>query len=222
MRNTLRPGSREVPLSPLDGAPGTGLLRLALGGARDALLLAMAGEEPRPLWVAFHGAGADAMQMVDVLAPAAKRYRVHLLSLDARGRTWEHGSGVDLRFLETALERTCASVQIDSRRLCAVGYSDGGSYALGLGLRNAALFSRVLALSPGFAPTPQRGPWPTVYIAHGRADRVLPIDRCGRKVARQLSEAGVAVHYAKHDGGHELSANVIDEAARWLAGGHDG
>jgi hypothetical protein len=47
----------------------------------------------------------------------------------------------------------------------------------------------VLAFSPGFAAPRSLHGHPRVYISHGRADRVLPVERCGRRLARELAAA---------------------------------
>jgi phospholipase/carboxylesterase len=56
-----------------------------------------------------------------------------------------------------------------------MGFSDGASYALSLGLTNGDLFRHVIAFSPGFmAPAARRGE-PPVFVSHITRDGVLPI-----------------------------------------------
>jgi phospholipase/carboxylesterase len=82
------------------------------------------------------------------------------------------------------------------------GFSDGASYALSLGLANGELFGDVLAFSPGFmAPAALAGK-PRIFMSHGVDDRVLPIDRCSRRIAPQLRAHGYDVDYREFPGPH--------------------
>lgn len=75
----------------------------------------------------------------------------------------------------------------------------------------------MVAFSPGFAAPSARLGRPRLFISHGRDDRVLPIDRCGRRVARALTTAGYAVEYHEFGGGHDVPAEVVVAALRWLS-----
>ena len=99
------------------------------------------------------------------------------------------------------------------------GYSDGGSYALSLGLTNGDLFPHVLAFSPGFLMPAGRTGSPRVFVSHGTGDGWLPIGRTSRRIVPQLERAGYAVRYREFEGGHVVPPAVAAEAARWLVGG---
>jgi phospholipase/carboxylesterase len=129
------------------------------------------------------------------------------------GTTWDliaGGLGRDVAVLDAALaavsERTAVS------RTVVGGFSDGASYALSLGLANGDLFDAVLAFSPGFVAPPGRQGSPRIWISHGTHDRVLPVDRCGRRVARDLSAAGYEVTYEEFDGGHVVTPELVTAA----------
>lgn len=57
---------------------------------------------------------------------------------------------------------------------------------------------------------------PRIFISHGRRDQVLPIDRCGRRLARALRSTGYAVEYLEFDGGHDIPPGVAVAALDWL------
>jgi len=76
-----------------------------------------------------------------------------IVAPDSRGRTWdaiEGRMGPDVEFIDTALRSVFAHVRVNPARVAMAGFSDGASYALGLGLANGDLFSHVIAFSPGF------------------------------------------------------------------------
>lgn len=108
---------------------------------------------------------------------------------------------------------------MDPARLAITGFSDGASYALSLGLTNGDLFSRVLAFSPGFAAPADRQGAPRIFISHGTADAVLPIDRCSRRIVPRLEQAGYDVTYVEFDGPHTVPPEIQRAAVDWLAQG---
>ncbi|SEJ81336.1 phospholipase/carboxylesterase [Deinococcus reticulitermitis] len=199
-----------------------GLIPLNLGGARDGLLYVPQRhplEGPRPLIVACHGAGSEASHSVRPFVNAAEERGLLLLACDSRAGTWDMirgGYGPDVAFIDRALSLVFSHYAVDPARLVLDGFSDGASYALSLGLGNGDLFSHLMAFSPGFlAPAAQLGR-PRVFVSHGTADRVLPIERCGRVVARELRAAGYDLHYTEFEGGHTVPPGVQREALEWL------
>ena len=93
--------------------------------------------------------------------------------------------------------------------------SDGGSYALSLGVANGDLAEAVLAFSPGFVAAPGRYGRPRFWISHGTQDRVLPVDRCGRRVARDLQAEGYEVRYEEFAGGHVVTPELVTASIDW-------
>jgi phospholipase/carboxylesterase len=97
------------------------------------------------------------------------------------------------------------------------GFSDGASYALSIGIMNGALFSDILAFSPGFMAPTRQADAPRVFISHGIHDGVLPIDACSRRLAPKLRDAGYDLDYREFDGGHEVPPEMVTAAvARFL------
>jgi predicted esterase len=105
---------------------------------------------------------------------------------------------------------------VDPTHLAISGFSDGASYALSLGLANADLFTHIIAFSPGFLVPTRRVGTPQVYISHGRADTVLPIDQTTRKIVPQLRAAGIPTELHEFDGPHVVPAEIAEDAVRWL------
>ena len=198
-----------------------GLLRLGLGNLRDGLIYVPPGyqaDRPVPLVLSLHGAGGNANQGLRLLQQHADRSGFILLAVESRRSTWDMllgGYGPDVEFINRALTRTFSRYAVDPARVAIAGFSDGASYALSLGITNGDLFNRIIAFSPGFmAPAEQRGK-PLIFISHGKRDKVLPIDKCSRRIVPQLQSAGYAVRYREFDGPHTLYKDVSQEAATW-------
>jgi len=97
------------------------------------------------------------------------------------------------------------------------GVSDGASYALSLGIANGDVFTHLIAFSPGFVSPPGQQGQPRVFISHGTADPILPIDACSRRIAPGLHQAGYDVTYLEFDGGHTVPPEIANEAWNWFA-----
>lgn len=206
-------------------APPVGTFPIGLGHARDGLMFVPASwarDEPGPFLLMLHGAGGSAAQALALVQGAAESHGVLVFAPDSRGRTWDvirGGYGPDVSFIDLALGQAFATFAVDPGRIAVGGFSDGASYALCLGLGNGDLFGNVLAFSPGFAAPAQIQGTPRVFLSHGREDTVLPIDRCGRRVARSLEEAGYDLDYHEFTGGHVVPPDLLDAAfARFLGG----
>lgn len=215
---TARPG-------PLDDAPAggwpVGEHRLGLGGERDGLLYVppASSGRPAPLALLFHGAGGDARMALELLVPLADDAGLILLAPDSRGATWDvlrGGYGPDVAFIDQALAHVFRRYAVAPGRIAVGGFSDGASYALSLGIMNGTLFTHVLAYSPGFmAPLHQEGE-PRIFISHGQADEVLPIDVCSRRLVPLLEGAGYTLRYREFPGPHTVPPAIARESISWL------
>jgi phospholipase/carboxylesterase len=200
---------------------GPGLHPLALGSGRDGLLRIPAryrAGSPLPLVVLLHGAGGRAAGIVKRFE-LVERLGVIVLAPDSRGRTWDviRGQfGPDVEFLDRALDQTFRHCGIDARRLAIGGFSDGASYALSLGLDNGALFTHVLAFSPGFVASRARVGRPRIFVSHGTRDEILPIESTSRRLVPSLEQAEYPVTYREFDGPHTVPPAVAEEGFQWF------
>ncbi len=213
---------RARPVRPVAAAPVPGLHRLGYGHRRDGLLYVPAGhrrDRPAPLAVLLHGAGSDASRGLALLRDLADDAGLLLLAPDSRGGTWDvllGGFGPDVAFLDRALADMFDRHAVDPARVAVGGFSDGASYALSLGIGNGDLFGHVLAFSPGFAAPPAPVGSPRLFLSHGTGDRVLPIDRCSRRLVPALRTAGYQVRYDEFDGPHVVPPAIAVAALRWF------
>jgi predicted esterase len=206
------------------GMPPVGTRPIGAGAVRDGLLhipRSLSADCPAPLLVMLHGARGSAARVLPIVAGAAEAHGVVVLAPDSRDGTWDvirDDFGEDVAFLDRALARTFRTCPIDPARIAIGGFSDGASYALSLGLLNGDLFSDIIAFSPGFALPARSGNAPAIFISHGREDPVLPIERCGRRIAVRLRALGYDVQYREFAGGHVVPDDMVEAAfQRFLA-----
>ena len=215
-----RLGARPGP--PTAAAARIGLQPLDLDPDRDGFVFvpqAASSGQPRPLVLMLHGAGGTGRAGLAPFLDGADEAGALLLAPDSRGRTWDAiggNYGRDVAFIDRALRQTFQRYSVDPRQVAVEGFSDGASYALGIGLANGDLFSRVIAFSPGFSPPGADEGRPRVFVSHGTGDDVLPIDRCSRRIVPALRRRGYDVRYEEFEGGHELPAAITAQALAWF------
>ncbi len=215
-RLSARPHAPGLP------APTVGISRLGLGGDRDGVIYVPPSYRPdRPARVLlmFHGAGGRGEKTLKYLRVEADRLGFIIVSPDSREGTWDvvrhELFGPDVAFVDRALARVFERVAVDPAQLVVGGFSDGATYALSLGLANGDLFARVIAFSPGdVAPGPRVG-HPGVFIAHGRADQVLPFEYA-QVIVDDIRRDGYDVDFEIFEGGHHVAPEMARRAMDWL------
>jgi phospholipase/carboxylesterase len=203
--------------------PGIHALGLAAGPA--GWILVPAGYDPSRAWplaLFFRGAITPSRAYMDAFIPLADDTGMVFLAPEPGARTWDIVNGAmgpDARLVDTALAEAFRRVRVDPARVSVSGFSDGGSYALSIGLTNGDFLTRVAAYSPGFmVPVARRGS-PQFFISHGRQDTVLPIEQTGRPLVASLRRLGYTVDFREFEGGHGVSLTLARESMRWMAGG---
>lgn len=216
IRIKARPGK-------VTGALEPGSHPLGIRSERDPILYIPKLADPEksaPLLVYLHGATGSEQQGIRRLGSFADKFGFVLLSPASAGMTWDaiRGEyGPDVHVIDEALKKTFAAANIDSRKIGLAGFSDGASYALGLGLSNGDLFKSILAFSPGFIPEGwQRNGSPSFFFSHGTADQILPIDSASRRIVPSLKAAGFDVTYQEFDGPHGVTPEVLEQAIAWF------
>ena len=197
---------------------------LGLGGSRDGVLQmpSVIPAGAMPLVVLLHGAGGRAAGLLDRFGSLPESAGVAALSLDSRGPTWDGirgGFGPDVSFIDRALEQVFGQVRVDPDRLAIGGFSDGATYGLSLGLINGDLFRKIVAFSPGFLIEGAVHGRPRVFVSHGTADEILPIERCSRVIVPALRKLGYDVTFREFTGGHQIPTAIATEGLNWVAAG---
>jgi predicted esterase len=199
------PGAQPLGISPRDG-----ILYVPTSYRPD---------RPPALMLLLHGAGARAEDIFKTFRPIADKYDVLLVVPSSRRESWDivlGEYGADVARIDKALARLFDRFAVNPARVAIAGFSDGASYALSLGVRNGALFTHVLAFSPGFISSSEASVRPRIFISHGLSDAVLPIDQTSRKIVPGLRLNGFEVVYREFADGHVVPPEVADEAVEWF------
>ena len=202
---------------------GPGLQKLGLSATPpDGQLFVPAGhsaDKPLPLLLLLHGAGGSSANWFGSYDDRAEAAKYIVLAPDSRFATWDAiylDYSIDVAFIDSALAAVFDRCAVDPARIAVAGFSDGATYALGLGLANGDLFKSVLAYSPGFLLGGERIGKPGVFVSHGTNDTVLPIDEASRFIVPRLRSLEYQVEYREFNGGHEVPQSISDVAFQWL------
>jgi phospholipase/carboxylesterase len=139
--------------------------------------------------------------------------------------TWGNSSMKELQPSAEALlafvDNWSTSVTMDARQFDLMGFSQGAAMAYELVLLYPERVRRLAALS-GFIPgggeallAPQRLSQKPIFIAHGRQDEVISVEKA-RRSAALLTEAGAQVTYCESDSGHKASKECLREMELFL------
>jgi predicted esterase len=189
-----------------------------------------AGREGAPVLLLLHGTGGDENDLI----PLGQALLPDAGILSVRGKALENGMPRFFRRLaegvfdlEDLRQRTAELAEfIDAARLeygfaqlIAVGYSNGANIAASLllteprHLESAVLFRAMVPFTP--EKLPELGGTP-IFIGAGERDAIIPAPNA-KQLASMFESAGGAVTMHWHRGGHELGADDVDAAKRWLA-----
>lgn len=167
---------------------------------------------PAPLIVLLHGAGGDARNFIDEFKRQADERRLILLSVQSNGRTWARrkpqDDEADVANIKAAISGLAARVPFEPERTTVLGFSDGASYALSVGMAYPDLFRTIVAFSPGYAFAPRElDTDQRIFIAHSRRDPILPAENT-RQMVKGLERAGFTPEVHWFNGGHEIDPQL--------------
>ena len=175
---------------------------------------------PTPLILLLHGAGSRGDAIAATFGSRTDALGAIVLSPNSLSVTWDILTGSsfeeDVPFINLVLDQVFDRCNIDTSRIAILGFSDGASYALTLGLSNGDQLAGVVAFSPGYFELEQPRGTPPFFISHGISDAVIPIDQSSRKIVPELEARGSSVTYVEFDGGHTVSVAIADQAMTWL------
>ena len=119
--------------------------------------------------------------------------------------------------LDQFLDAELARLSLPPEKLILVGFSQGTMLCLHVGLRRATPPAAIVGLSGLLTgPPPSRADGPPVFLAHGDADTVVPVQAM-LMAASALGEAGRTVQWhLAHGIGHGVDPETIALAGSFL------
>lgn len=184
-------------LKPSDACPADPGCTVASGGYRVVLPPQIPADRKIGAILYFHGYQGSAEDIVadPGLVAVARRLGVALIAPDGVARSWSFpGSPAHHRdefaFVGQVLDDVAARFPIDSRRILASGFSQGGSMVWYLACRMPRRFAAFAPIAGAFwEPLPEgcEGPRPPLIHVHGTSDTTVPL--AGRTL-RQGSRQG--------------------------------
>jgi predicted esterase len=183
---------------------------------------------PLPVLILLHGAGGYPQGFLQKMEPLADKLGVILVAPHSLDKTWDlilnmqtedqPWQGLDAHRLDQSLGDLFKRSAVDPSHVVLLGFSDGASYALSLGLANPKLFTTVIALSPGMlAPLKRIDHQQRVFVAHGRSDHVLPYTAT-KDMVELLQRGGANVRFRPFDGDHQIDPQSLTEGLEWAFG----
>jgi len=197
-------------------------------GESRAILLTPTEIDPAkryPLITVLHGAGRQDEMLVKACRDEPEKRDALFLVPRSTLQTWDliaSAERPDLDFLEYAYDLIYRRYPVDAGRQALLGYSDGASYALSVGLSNPHLFRAVMGWAAGFIaldPTFNRDDArkPDILLEYGTHDEVFPFERVAVPMRENLRKAGYTVEFRIDQGGkHWPSADFLPEALDWF------
>ena len=200
-----------------------------------------AGAGPHPTVLAFHGWGANALDLLGV-APYLAGGRFLTLCPQgpltvplgpSNGYGWfplRPGSPPEDSAVIAAVKEAAGFVEearrrypIDSGRLVALGFSQGGIIATGVALSDPGRFAALVGISTWFPPGLDRiasrtgeRKLPTL-IQHGSNDDLIEIARARDSVERLRAMPAIDLRYREYDCGHEITGQGLHDLPDFLA-----
>ncbi|RYE28646.1 MAG: polyhydroxybutyrate depolymerase, partial [Hyphomicrobiales bacterium] len=190
-------GAQEpVRPQPGDACPKDAGCVVASGSYRIILPPRAARERPVGAIMYFHGYQGSAEETIadPGLLAVARRLGVALIAPGGAGHSWSYpGSPArhrdEFTFVGQVLDDVAARFPVDSRRILASGFSQGGSMVWYLACRMPTRFAAFAPIAGAFwEPLPERcdGPRPPLIHVHGTSDATVPLaGRALRSGARQ-------------------------------------
>ncbi len=130
---------------------------------------------------------------------------------------------LDADYISSLALELLKSFNVDTNRVYLLGFSQGASMAYNIGLNRPERFKGVIAfggwmdtvLVSGEALKKAGAKGMRVFIAHGKDDRVVPLE-ASQNAYKRLKDAGLDVQLNQFEGGHEVPMETLEFAMEWM------
>ncbi len=214
-------------VEPIGEAAPTGFVQVERDGQQAILLTPdeIDAEARYPLVTVLHGAGRQDEMLAKAYRDEAERRQALFLIPRSYHPTWDLivGEGRrDLDFLGYAYDLVYRRYPVDVGRQALIGYSDGASYGLSIGLSNPKIFRAIMAWAAGFvafdfSAVDSDDPRPSLLLEYGTHDPVFSFEQVALPMREHLEGSGYPVEFRVDQGGrHWPSGDFQSEALDWF------
>lgn len=228
--DSLALGVQHKRPEPRDEASPTGFVHVEQGESRAVLLTPDEIDPDRlyPLVTVLHGAGRQDEIFAKMLRDEPEQRQALFLIPRSVRPTWDliaGGGRPDLDFLEYAYDLIYRRYPVDAFRQSLLGYSDGASYGLSLGLSNPRIFSEIMGWAAGFCVldadnVDSTDPRPRLFLEYGTHDQIFPFEQVALPMRDRLRKDGYDLLFRTDQGGrHMPSPDFTREALDWFFAG---
>lgn len=184
------------------------------------------GAEPIPLVIALHGTGDTPQSMesysgLDRLASENGFLLVYPSAIRGRWKVENAESADtnrDIRFMDVLVERLSSRFNLDSRRIHAVGMSNGATFAQLWGAHRSEQIAAIVAYAgttPTGTPIPKR-PFPVMLVV-GSKDSQAPVESIRQAAAKYRRDDHPAELIIVDDLGHEWAKSTNPQIWEFLS-----
>lgn len=225
---TLRLGVRHQRPEARDEPSPTGEVQVEQGPGRAMLLVPSEIDDSKryPLITVLHGAGRQDDVFARMFRGEPDARQALFLIPRSVHPTWDLivGQGrPDMEFLDYAYDLIYRRYPIDPDRQALLGYSDGASYGLSIGLSNPEIFSTVMGWAAGFKlveEPPAGSPKPKILLEYGTHDPLFPFEQVALPMRADLEGQGYDVTFLVDKGGkHWPRSDFHSDALDWYFNG---
>jgi phospholipase/carboxylesterase len=214
-------------VEPKDEPAPTGFVHIERGECRAVLLTPdeIDPETNYPLITVLHGAGRQDEMLARACRDEPEKRQALFLIPRSKLPTWDlivSEERADLDFLEYAYDLIYRRYPIDAFRQALLGFSDGASYGLSIGLSNPRMFRAIMAWAAGFVTVDRTflhddDPKPDLLLEYGTHDPVFPFEQIAVPMRESLEKADYRVEFRVDEGGrHWPSGDFQPEALDWF------
>lgn len=174
-------------------------------------------EQAWPMVVALHGGHSHGRDFIWTWLREARSRGLVLLSPTSLGKTWSIANAeVDGQTLNQHLGEVCSHVRIDQNRILLTGMSDGGTFALTMGISPDYTYQAIAPVSCALPPVDMRhAKGKHLFWVHGAQDWMFPVSRT-IQACKDLSQSGADVKLkVVRDLSHTYPREENDAILRW-------